>query len=262
MPMGDVRKYGKAPFTLAVIHGGPGAPGEMVPMARELCQRGGVLEPLQYATTIQGQIQELMGVIEKNGNPPIILIGWSWGAWLSYLFTATHPTYVEKLILISSGSFEERYARDITTIRLNRLSDKEREEACALMTALDDPSRNDKNILLARLGRLFFKTDSYDPLIIETEPHECHYDVYQKISTEASELRRNGKLLEIGKAIHCPVLAIHGEYDPHRFEGVKEPLCRTLEDFRWILLEKCGHYPWFERAAKQQFFSILKKEIE
>ncbi len=54
--MKNLRKYGKAPFKVAVIHGGPGAPGEMAPVARELSSVSGVLEPLQTATTIEGQI--------------------------------------------------------------------------------------------------------------------------------------------------------------------------------------------------------------
>jgi hypothetical protein len=44
--MNNLRIYGTAPYRLAVIHGGPGAPGEMAPMARELSPNIGVLEPL------------------------------------------------------------------------------------------------------------------------------------------------------------------------------------------------------------------------
>ncbi len=33
--MKNLKVYGKPPFNVAVIHGGPGAPGEMAPMARD-----------------------------------------------------------------------------------------------------------------------------------------------------------------------------------------------------------------------------------
>lgn len=49
---GLCRRYGKSPFITAVIHGGPGAAGEMAPVARELSRTGGVLEPLQTAETV------------------------------------------------------------------------------------------------------------------------------------------------------------------------------------------------------------------
>ena len=33
--MKNLKVYGNAPFNVAVIHGGPGAPGEMAPVARD-----------------------------------------------------------------------------------------------------------------------------------------------------------------------------------------------------------------------------------
>lgn len=48
-PMQNLWIWGKAPFTVAVIHGGPGAGGEMAPVARKLACDYGVLEPIQTA---------------------------------------------------------------------------------------------------------------------------------------------------------------------------------------------------------------------
>jgi len=58
----NVRRYGKAPYLVAVVHGGPGAAGAMAPVARELGADRGVLEPLQTAMTVDGQVDELAGV--------------------------------------------------------------------------------------------------------------------------------------------------------------------------------------------------------
>ena len=77
--MNNFRLYGNPPFNIAVIHGGPGAPGEMAPVARELSLNMGVLEPLQTAVSIDGQLAELEKILEKHGNPPMILVGFSWG---------------------------------------------------------------------------------------------------------------------------------------------------------------------------------------
>lgn len=57
--MNNPRIYGRARFTVAVIHGGQGAPGEMAAVARELATTRGISEPLQTASTVDGQIQEL-----------------------------------------------------------------------------------------------------------------------------------------------------------------------------------------------------------
>jgi pimeloyl-ACP methyl ester carboxylesterase len=259
--MKNLRKYGNKPFNVAVIHGGPGAPGEMAPVARELSSVTGVLEPLQTAATLEGQVQELKSVLEKYGAPPFTLIGFSWGAMLSFIFTAHYPSFLKKLILISSAPYEEKYAVDIVKTRLSRLSKEEREEAIPLMANLNDPATEGKNTLMARLGKLISKADSYNPLPYDSEILECQYDIYQSVWEQARALRSSGKLLELGKRIRCPVVAIQGDYDPHPSEGIKDPLSRILKDFRFILLEKCGHCPWIERGARDRFYDILRKEV-
>lgn len=78
---------------------------------------------------------------------------------------------------------------------------------------------------------------------------------------KVSKLRSSEELLELGRKIHCPVTAIHGDYDPHPFEGVREPLSGIL-NFRFILLERYGHRPWIEREVKEEFYGILKQKIQ
>ena len=259
--MENIRKYGPKPFSIAVVHGGPGAAGEMAPVARELSSVGGIIEPLQTADTLEGQVQELRAVLEENGGLPVSIIGFSWGGTLGYILAARYPALVKKLILVGSGPFEERYAASIMETRLSRLDQQAGSELVSLMTALEDPATSDKNALFARLGRLMTDADTYEPLSQECEILEYRYDIYKGVWPQAAELRRSGRLLELGKRIRCPVVAIHGDYDPHPAAGVKEPLSRALKGFRFFLLAKCGHYPWRERQARDEFYSILKKEL-
>ncbi len=259
--MKNLRTYGKAPFNVAVIHGGPGAAGEMAGVARELKSGWGVLEPLQRAASLGGQIEELRTVLEKNGDLPIFLIGFSWGAWLSFIFAAHYPTFVKKLILVGSGPYEEKYAARIQETRLNRLSEEERTEVNSLHEILDNPAAEKKSEAFARFGALFSKADAYDPIMYESEVIDCDFDIFQSVWKEAAELRRSGELTELGGRIKCPVVAIHGDYDPHPAEGVQKPLSAILKNFRFILLANCGHKPWIERQARDEFYRILKKEL-
>ncbi|MCX6005258.1 MAG: alpha/beta hydrolase [Chloroflexi bacterium] len=233
----------------------------MAPVARELSSIRGVLEPLQTAVSVEGQVLELHDVLEQYASLPVILIGWSWGAWLSFIFTAQHPALVKKLVLIGSGPFEEKYAANIMQTRLSRLSKEDRWEVLSLLEILNDPAVADKNTHMARFGRLVAAADSYDPLPYEDEVLECRCDVHQLVWEQAAEMRSSGQLLKLGKKIHCSVIAIHGDYDPHPAEGVREPLSRVIKNFRFILLENCGHQPWMERAARARFYNILKNEI-
>jgi len=259
--MKNPRFYGKVPYAVAILHGGPGAAGEMARVAEELSAACGVLEPLQTASSIDGQVEELKGILDRYGSLPVTLCGFSWGAWLAFIFAARLPAHVRKLILIGSGSFEEKYAGRITATRLSRLSDEERAGLDHLTEALDDPAVSDKNSALAGIGRLMAKTDACHPLPGEDPEIEVRYDVYRKVWGEAQELRRSGHLLDLGREIRCPVVAIHGDYDPHPPDGVKIPLAGILSDFRFILLERCGHRPWLETEARDEFFAALNKEI-
>jgi pimeloyl-ACP methyl ester carboxylesterase len=226
--MKNLRKYGNPPFRLAVIHGGPGAPGEMAPVARELSAFWGVLEPLQTAVTLEGQIRELKDVLEEHGDLPVILIGFSWGAMLSFIFTSRHPQFVKKLILIGSGPYEEKYAVNIMETRISRLGKEDWENFILLTEILNDPSAKNRNDALCSFGKLISKADTYDSLPHQEELLECSYESFKGVWEEADELRSRGKLLELGREICCQVVAIHGEYDPHPYEGVRDPLSRVL----------------------------------
>ncbi|MDO9326817.1 MAG: alpha/beta hydrolase [Methanoregula sp.] len=259
--MRPVRQWGPGPYPVAVIHGGPGAPGEVAHVARELSQIKCVIEPFQTETSLEGQIQELRAVLTDHGKVPVTLIGFSWGAFLSWIVAARYPALVSKLILVSSAPFEERYAVSVTKTRLDRLKPKDRAEAQALLAQIDDPTTPDKNVLLGKLGCVLAIADAFDPISLENESFHCQYDIFKNVWDEAAELRRSQVLLRMAHSITCPVVAIHGDYDPHPAEGVNDPLTRELPDFKFILLKKCGHRPWIERYANEEFFETLAKEI-
>jgi pimeloyl-ACP methyl ester carboxylesterase len=257
-----VRKYGKPPYSWVVVHGGPGAPGSMAPVARELAKHCGVIEHIESATSIDGQVGELFESLKEHGDLPVTLIGHSWGAWLSLIFAARYPAMVKKLVLVCSGPFEDSYAPQITETRISRMSEEERRQFRVLIDALESPKRN-KAALFSLYGSLLTKADGYDLLPADDESYGMLFqeNVYQNAWSEAQEFRRNGGLLALAKQVRCPVVAIHGDYDPHPAEGVEKPLRAAVSDFRFILLEKCGHEPWKERAAKDLFYKILIKEL-
>jgi pimeloyl-ACP methyl ester carboxylesterase len=256
-----LRKYGKSPFKAAVIHGGPGAAGEMAPVAFELSHVIGFLEPFQTEKSIDKQVRELKDILEKHADLPVTLIGFSWGAWLCFIVSAKYPELVKKLILISSGPFEQKYADKIQETRFSRMNEDEKLQVTKICEVLNSTDSFDKNIPFAKLGKIISNADAYDLISFEDEAIDCRYDIYQNIWKEAEQLRKSGGLMEFAKNIKCPVVAIHGDYDPHPAEGVEEPLSKCIKDIRFHLLQKCGHKPWIEKHAKEHFYRILEKEI-
>lgn len=260
--MENLRKYGKTPNKIAVIHGGPGAPGEMAPVARELASEWGVLEPLQTADALEGQVAELKSVLDDNADLPVTLVGYSWGAWLSFIIAARYPSLVKKLILVSSGPFEAKYAGSIMKTRLDRLGDEERKEVLSITEALNDLDNEKGNMTIGRFGQLISKVDSFNPVPHKDEVLEVRYRIFKSVWNDAEKLRSSGRLLQLAEQIQCPITALHGDYDPHPAEGVEKPLSKRLNDFRFMLLKNCGHTPWIERQARDEFFRILAEELK
>lgn len=58
-----------------------------------------------------------------------------------------------------------------------------------------------------------------------------------------------------------PVVAIHGSFDSHPYQGVQEPLKAVVSNFTFILLDKCGHEPWIEKHAKDQFMNLISTHL-
>ena len=84
-------------------------------------------------------------------------------------------------------------------------------------------------------------------------------NIYKKVWSEASQRRKSGLLIEAIKKVKCSINFIHGDHDPHPLEGIKKPLEREGLDVKYFLLSKCGHYPWREKNAKEDFYKTLER---
>lgn len=257
----NIRKYGNKPYKIAVVHGGPGAAGSVKPVCEELSNVCGVLEPLQTEMSVDGQLEELIKVLEENTEEPVILIGHSWGAMLIYMFAAKYSHLVKKIILISSGSLEEKYYEDLCKNREERLTEEERIELNRLQKIFSNPGNEDMNKVFARFGALMEKLDSYELMEIDSDESLPSYEIFTKVWSQAHTMRKSGEMYKMGKDIKCEVVAIHGDYDSHPAIGIKDSLEKIISNFKFYELKKCGHTPWAEVYAKDEFYRILKAEI-
>jgi pimeloyl-ACP methyl ester carboxylesterase len=257
-----VRKYGKPPFNVAILHGGPGAPGYMAPVARRLASGAGVLEPLQSKDSLEGQIEELHDQLTAHANLPVTLIGSSWGAVLALFVAARYNSLVRKLVLIGSALFDADSSSQIESRRLARLSDKQRQRLKTIESELNGTPEGRSNDLFEEWGDILSSADVYDPLEGEFEDIEVQHQVFKKVWGDFVALRDRPNYLKTEfSAIDIPVIIIHGDYDPHPIEGIRPFLESCLNDVRFQILPKCGHYPWRERQARDKFFEILQSEI-
>lgn len=255
-----VRTYGQEPYQAEVIHGGPRAFGSVALVARELSKQIGVLEPIQSKHSIEELVQELYEQLRCYTKKPITLIGHSWGAWLVLIFARNYPEMVKQLILVGCGPIKAEYTHLIMEHRLSNLSKEDGELFLKSIEQLNDSTFNDKDTALSNLGRMAEKADHYAPSGVEENPKdsfETDGSMYADVWPQADALRSSGELFSLLADIHCPVTLIQGEFDPHPYEGVEEPLREQGVSFQAYRLEKCGHTPWQEKYAKDQFYKIL-----
>ena len=59
-------------------------------------------------------------------------------------------------------------------------------------------------------------------------------------------------------AITSPVLMLHGSYDPHPGKMIRDSLAPHLYKLEYREFERCGHSPWIERFARDNFFATLR----
>lgn len=255
-----LRKYGKPPYTVAVIHGGPGAKGSLGMVARELGKYAGVLEPVQTRYTIKELLDELNEHIYDHVKTPLTLMGHSWGAWLAMLYATEHPEIVKNLVLVGCAPFEEKYVPQITENRQKRLTTQEQALFRFVLDGLADPHHSDRHYLFAQLQELTEKTDNY---ALETPPEDEEYALpfddlmYARLWPQAVALRANGELAARLSRLACPVHVIHGAEDPAPLAGVITPLSKHSVNHTRHILTRCGHSPFLEKHAKEYFYDML-----
>ncbi len=109
------------------------------------------------------------------------------------------------------------------------------------------------------MGALIDPLYNVDPL--PDEPDDGVSDGRGHQETWQDMLRRQaaGDYPAAFAAIRAPVLMLHGSYDPHPGPMIRDSLRLYLPDLEYVEWDDCGHYPWRERAVREEFFAVLRQ---
>lgn len=253
-----VRLYGEEPYKVVLVHGGPGAIGSLKGFAEELSElsKTGVVEAIQSKYSIDELIEELYCQIKDNGSDKVSLIGHSWGAWLVALFAEKYPEMIDNVVLVGSGPLEDKYVSEIGARRFKNLS----EEDSAVFKRLNKNEATDED--MKRIPQILEKSDNY--CLENREKHRADKtdsEMHNKVWSEAAKLRSSGELMKCFKNIKRRLYLIQGGYDPHPVNGVMIPLQENGVQCETHILEKCGHSPFMEKYAKEEFYNIMLRII-
>ncbi len=115
---------------------------------------------------------------------------------------------------------------------------------------------------MAIIPKVFKKSDNY--CLVDSELHKADRtdsEMHNRVWSEAAELRTNGEVLTTSKNIKSKLYSIQGAIDPHPANGVIIPLKENGVPCETYILEKCGHSPYMEKYAKDEFYRILLQII-
>jgi pimeloyl-ACP methyl ester carboxylesterase len=254
-----VREHGAAGPVVIALHGGPGAPGYMAPVGRRLADRFRVLEPLQRRSggeplTVARHVADLHEVVSRLGGERPALVGHSWGAMLALAYAASHPQEEAALVLVGCGTFD-RAARDrLRAIRERRADPALRRRLRDLPREVPDPDER-----LRVLGNLILPLYSHEPVAEALEVEACDSRGHRESWDDMMRLQDEGVYPAAFASIRAPVLMLHGEVDPHPGPWIRESLRPHLPQLEYHELARCGHFPWLERGAADEFFSVLRR---
>lgn len=256
----ETRAYGRAGGYVLVLHGGPGAAGYMRPVAVELAGSFRVLEPFQRGSggerlTVERHVADLDEVVKsycREERPGIV--GHSWGAMLALAYAATHPEGVGSVVLVGCGTFDQAARQRMEAVRKERMDEKMLRRLERL--AEEYPDRDKR---LEVLGRLMQQMDSYELVRGEGEVERCDEQAHKETWQDMMRLQEQGVYPAAFAKIGAPVLMLHGAADPHPGELIRANLQRYVRQLEYYEWDRCGHYPWLEKAVRDDFYTVLRE---
>ena len=260
----ETRTYGLSGPTVIVLHGGPAAVGSAGPLARGLAgccrvlepwQRGSGLEPLTVAKHVADLNELVTGVLPSKP----VLVGESWGAMLALAYAAVHPDAVRAVVLVGCGTFDEEARAQFVRTRDQRKTADMLRRLEQLQAECPDAAK--RCMLEHDLTRRVYDYEPMQAHAGDESPKPFDMKAHTETWNDMLRLQKECVYPAAFAAITCPVLMLHGDYDPHPGPAIYSSLKRFIPQLEWREIEKCGHSPWNERWARDGFFNTLHEWI-
>ncbi len=199
------REYGTSGPDVVLLHGGPGAPGYLAPVARELAGSFRVIEPFQRGSgheplTVARHVADLHELVEACfAEGRIGIVGHSWGAMLALAYAAAHPDSVACLALIGCGTFDATARERLEANRKERMGEDLLRRLERLEGEFSDPDQR-----LQAMGRLMQRVDSYELIPAKDETDRCDSRANEETWQDMLRLQTDGVYPSAFAAIHSP----------------------------------------------------------
>lgn len=256
--------YGSEGPAVIVLHGGPAAFGEADLLAQALSDDFKTYAPWQRESgdkplTVAQHVDDLLcliGTLFKGVCPA--LVGESWGAMLALAYAAEYPDTIASVILVGCGTFDTASRQKMNEIIQQRMSEEMRARLSRLEEEIVDPE--EQIMAWVDITKPIYH---YSPIQSSTRPFE-RFDLKGHDETWQDMMRcqEEGVYPQAFAVIKVPIIMLHGDYDPHPGRMTRDTLRKTIPHLEYREFEKCGHNPWLEKGAKEDFLAVLHEWIK
>jgi proline iminopeptidase len=239
---------------LVLVNGGPGldhlylhtsTAWDMLAQSRRVIfydQRGnGRSSPLKegQSCTLADQIDDLDALRAHLGLQKMILLGSSWGGYLSMAYAARHAERVAGLILVDSSGPKWDEKSDLDDKVYPEVVEREKSLEFAMefgdKAAKDQYNREDFSIL-------FYSPEKRDAFLALLMPVKFNWEVNDAVSHDLARFDLSPELPKF----RFPTLVITGRFDMNVAPVFAYQMYRAIPGAQFTVFEKSGHFPFTE----------------
>jgi pimeloyl-ACP methyl ester carboxylesterase len=151
---------------------------------------------------------------------------------LALAYAAAHPDSLRCVVLIGCGTFGPAARDRLEATRKERMDEH----------------------LASRMERLEEEYSNPDQRLLERYDARAHKETWQ----DMLRLQAEGVYPSAFVTIRSRAIMMHGVVDPHPGRMIYASLVPYLPHLEYRAWEQCGHYPWLEKAVRDEFHAALK----
>ncbi|WP_236548170.1 alpha/beta fold hydrolase [Photorhabdus hindustanensis] len=181
-------------------------------------------------------VEHLRDLIETLNLKKIHLSGESLGGWVAARFAAKYPQYIHRLVLNTAGGMiaDPNVMERLRTLSLNAVKNPDREATRKRLEFLmEDPAMVAEDLVEAR-----FAIYRQPGMLSAMENIMCLQDMETRLRNLLTED-------ELAK-IQAETLVLWTTHDPTAAVSVGQRLAGLIKNSRFVVMEKCGHWPQYE----------------
>jgi len=173
---------------------------------------------------------------------------------LALVFASRYPNRVSAVVLIGCGTFDERARARLQETLEQRTTPELRAQLAGIEARFPDEAQ--RFLEAHRLSDAIYTFSR----AVDADATIEHFDTQGHLESWSDMLRlqASGAVPAGFASIDCPVLMLHGTYDPHPGAMIRDTLKTYLPQLEYHEFEKCGHSPWVEEHARDRFLTTAR----